>query len=307
MPARPYRPSGKTEPGALAPLVVGALAAAIVAGLIESFVAQWFSLLIIFPLAIGLAAGGFSAWQIARAKIRAPLLAGLVAGIGGLTGQVAFHAGEYLVFKFHATAEIHASQEGDAGELLDAYLEQQTGSRGFVGYLKFEAEQGTSIRRAGSSHDNGVKVSGLGSYILWLVEVLIAAITAAAMAVGRAREPFCERCKKWYGPASAVSSGAGDKAAVAAVVRAVEVHDMPGAIRAQGEATGKATSVLSLAQCPSCEESDPVLTVSVVVKSGKKTNTSRKYHTLLRIEEAKELRQVAAAKLQSPAGGAAPA
>lgn len=305
MAARPYRPSGKTDSGALPPLLLGAAAVAIGAGLIESFVAQWFSLLIVFPLAIGLAVGGFSVWRVGRAKIRAPLLAGLVAGLGGAAGQVAFHGGEYLLFRSQAIAELRSSQEGDAAGVLDTYLEQQTGSRGFVGYLKLQAQQGTSIRRAGQSHDNGVKVSGLGSYILWIVEALIAAITAAAMAAGRAREPFCERCKKWYGPATPISTGSGEKAAVAAVIRALEVHDMPGAIRAQGEAGGKATSVLLLAQCPSCEEHDPVLTVTVVVQSGKKTKTARKYQTLLRMEEAKELRQVASAR--APAAGGASA
>jgi hypothetical protein len=174
MPARPYRPSGSSDPGSLPILIAGSLVVGIAAGVVESIVGQWLHLLIVFPLLAGLAVGAFAAWLVARRRIRAPLAAAVVAGLGGLTTQLAYHVTDYVRFRAELEETVRKS-----GHTADEALEAATGSPGFTGYMIFRAEQGVTIKRAGQSSDGGTKVSGVGTFILWGVEVLLALGAAA--------------------------------------------------------------------------------------------------------------------------------
>jgi hypothetical protein len=298
MPARPYRPSGSSDPGSLPILAAGSIVVGIAAGAAESIVGQWFHLLIIFPLLVGLAVGVFAAWLVARRRIRAPLAAAVVAGLGGLTTQLAYHVTGYVRFRAELEETVRSR-----GLTVDQALERATGSAGFTGYMLFMAEQGVTIKRTGQS--SGVQVSGTGSFILWGVETLLALGAAAALARSRAMEPFCERCKLWYGAEQPISLGSPDDAHVRSVVAALDARDLPRAVEALGARTEDAQSTLTLRGCPRCEEHEPVLSYQVVTRLKKKPQVRLKYRTLLRPIEAADLRRAAAA--HPPAAPAAQA
>ncbi|HEY6006008.1 MAG TPA: hypothetical protein VIV57_24220 [Anaeromyxobacter sp.] len=300
MPARPYRPSGSSDPGSLPILIAGSIVVGIAVGVVESIVGQWFHLLILFPLLAGLAVGAFAAWLIARRRIRAPLAALVVAGLGGLTTQLAVHVADYVRFR----AELEESVQ-QRGLTVDQALEAATGSPGFTGYMLFVAEQGITIKRAGQSSDGGTKISGVGSFVLWGVEALLALGVAASMARSRALEPFCERCRLWYGADQVVSLGSPDDAHVRSVVAALDVRDLPRAVESLGARTEDAQSTLTMRGCPRCLEHEPVLTYQVVTRLKKKPQARLKYRTLLRPAEAVALREAAAA--HPPAAPAAQA
>jgi hypothetical protein len=300
MPARPYRPSGSSDPGSLPILIAGSLVVGIAAGVVESIVGQWLHLLIVFPLLAGLAVGAFAAWLVARRRIRAPLAAAVVAGLGGLTTQLAYHVTDYVRFRAELEETVRKS-----GHTADEALEAATGSPGFTGYMIFRAEQGVTIKRAGQSSDGGTKVSGVGTFILWGVEVLLALGAAASLARSRALEPFCERCRLWYGGEQVVSVGSPDDAHVRSVVAALEVRDLPRAVESLGARAEDAQSTVTLRGCPRCQEHEPVLTYQVVTRLKKKPQARLKYRTLLRPAEVADLRRAAAA--QPPAAPAAQA
>src|SRR5215471_9392206 len=173
MPTRRYEPSGKSDSGAV-PLVFGAgLIGGVLVGAVEGFVSQWLSLLILFPAVVGAVAGGLAGAQIAKRKMRAPLLAGVLAALAGAAGYATVHVVEYARFQ---------SRLGNATtEEIDRILSQKTGSTGFVGYMKWKAERGTSIKRVSES-GKGLEVSGSGSYVLWAIELLFASVIAGAIA-----------------------------------------------------------------------------------------------------------------------------
>jgi hypothetical protein len=292
VPARPYRPSGKSDPGALPALFVATLVAGALAGALLGVITHaLIDLLIIFPLLVGLAAGGVAAWRIGAGKVRAPLVAAVIGLVGGLAGQVTKYAVDYQFFR-QRVAEAFADESPgtEVGPALDEYLRQHTGSAGFVGFLKFQAEKGITLKNHG---DKGIELTGAAVWVLWIVELLIAGGTAAGLAVARAKEPFCEKCSRWYDRDEAVAEGAAER--WKDVVAAVERGDAAGALAARGERTPKARAVLRLVACSKCEAHEPVLRIVVGTRlDTKKPNEKRVYESLVRHELGRALREAAA-------------
>jgi len=48
------------------------------------------------------------------------------------------------------------------------------------------------------SSEKGTHLGQTGTYVLWLLEILLAGGVAASVPFRRAWEPFCERCEEWY-------------------------------------------------------------------------------------------------------------
>jgi len=288
MKKRPYRPSGASESGAFPVLFGGCLAVGILAGVAEALAARYLiSLFIIFPLLIGAAAGGFGAWRVARDKVRAPLAGAVAAILGALAGQATVHLMAYQGFRSEVTASMRQKGIAEPDPALDHFLQEETGRDGFLGYLELSARSGITLKKGGSK---GTKVSGLGAWILWAVELLLALGVGGWIAGDRARQPFCERCKRWYLPPEAVAVGSSKKEAWQAVLRAVERGDHAGAAAALGQPEEKATSVLRLARCPQCDTHEPVLSLAVITGTHtKKPQTRVRHETLVRADEARAL------------------
>ncbi|MFT3915060.1 MAG: hypothetical protein QM704_13350 [Anaeromyxobacteraceae bacterium] len=189
MPVAVPRPSGLSEPGAVPVLVVGCLAVGLAAGALLGVVSQWFSLLVLFPALLGFAVGVFATWRITEGRIRAPVLAGTVALCGALAAQATVHVVDYEAFRRRGAAAIRGDSPGaDVDAEIDAFLAAQTGQTGLPGFIAFRAKQGVGISRGGKT----TNFTGWGAYGLWMVELLVAGITAAWLAFDRARQPFCE-------------------------------------------------------------------------------------------------------------------
>ena len=256
MSLRRYVASGRGGPRAIVAVLGASLAAGIAVGIVEGLLDGWFSLLVLFPLLIGLAAGGLASWGVARFRLRAPLVALLLGTMGGGAGYVTTHAVNYLQFRSAVEAAMrHDSPTGvDLDAAFDEALREKTGAAGFRGYLALNAEQGVSIKRMGAS-DKGVALTGIGAWIVWLCELLIAAATAAVLAFSRAREPFCEGCEQWFGPVKHVAAGGnGGKPARKELIAALDAGDVVrGAAVFATPPTAKGAFTLSASSCPRCQ------------------------------------------------------
>jgi hypothetical protein len=67
----------------------------------------------------------------------------------------------------------------------------------FAGHVKGLADEGTSISDVGRA-DDATNIGSVGTYMLWIFELLIAVGVAGAIGWEQARQPFCERCKQWF-------------------------------------------------------------------------------------------------------------
>lgn len=178
----PYRPDGGFSSAGSAFMVAAAMVAGLVLGLIASVIGQWFYLVLLFPALIGLGMGAICKFAIRLGKVRNPLVAGLAGFMGGCMAMLTMHYCDY-----------HRS--------MDELEQKLPGVRQHLGFWRFmdlQATQGVTIGRATAGNkDKGMNLGYTGSIIYWLIEVLIVAGIAYAMARSFAAEPFCRQCRDW--------------------------------------------------------------------------------------------------------------
>ena len=68
------------------------------------------------------------------------------------------------------------------------------------GYLDLQAHYGVTIGKPGRTGDKGMNLGYYGSYIYWLVELLVVAGVTYGMVYGATKEPFCAGCEQWKRP-----------------------------------------------------------------------------------------------------------
>jgi hypothetical protein len=269
---RRYVATGRCEPLAILAVLGVALVGGAITGAVLGVVGRWLWLIVLFPLLIGGVAGGLAAWTIARHRVRAPLLVLLLGAIGGAGGYVSSHAVSYLLFRSEITAAVKwrtpSASDSDVASRIDELLMQRAGHSGFGGYLTLAAEQGVSIKRL-STQEKGEALSGIAVWILWLVELLLAAGMAGAIAHDRARKPFCEDCQTWFGvPQLAAAGGTGASLARRELHSALEIGDFDRAAAVLVAPPTTSTFVVKSSECPRCS-ADCYCTLERVTQTSK--------------------------------------
>jgi hypothetical protein len=292
--AHRYVPSGKSDPNALLIIAAASIGAGIVAGVIDGLVSQYFSLFILFPLALGLVVGAVGDRLITSKRFRRPVAALMIGLVGGAMAQSTVRVVRYEVFR-GAVAE-NMAQDPEAKALIehfgasgavDAVLTHDGAALPFLGYLSIAAKQGITVAHFGST-GKGPAFTGGAAYAIWLAEILIAAGVAAAMLRSQAKEPFCEACEGWTTHELRIGSGRGDKKSVIATVAEIEGGRFAEAARSVGVGTANAQSVYVLRQCAE-QTHDRVLEARILVAKKNKAETKVISHTVVTASEAKEL------------------
>lgn len=278
---------------------------ALVAGIVEGLVSQWLSLLLVFPLLIGVAAGGGAHWAIRSRKIRAPLAAMGIAALAGFLGETAVH---YLGYRA-ARATVAERVEGLTGTIdfvalngVDAAVDSVFAGHGvdqvppFVGYLRAAAERGITITSAhGSSSGGSPTLTGVGVYSLWVLEYLLAIGVAVLMAREQASAPFCEGCNGWYTRIEKLAVGDGHKSKFKPLKSRLETGQFADAVRELGKSDGKTAAVVLLKGCTTCNAHEPVLELhSLTALNTKKPQEHVVYRSLVTPTQAQALRTATA-------------
>lgn len=183
----PYRPDGGC-PSAGAALLVGlTIVGGLILGYVASFISQYFYLVLLFPIGIGIGLGMVGAFGISLGKVRNPLAGGIAGFVGGCVAMVGMHYFDYqrdldaFVLENPKIDKTKLAAEGD-----------------FLKFVDNRAKNGVRIGRArGGNKDKGLNLGYYGSYAYWTIELLVVAGIAFFMMRGSAAEPFCTRCKNW--------------------------------------------------------------------------------------------------------------
>lgn len=266
---KPYGPSNKVTRTGLKWLllssVIGGLAIGGLTHLISLSVAY---LIVVFPLAMGFVGGKVMVVAIRQGKVRNPAIATLFGILTGLLVYGSLHGAGYWQFKQSVseeiTKELEAASDNQSNNIIDSLLQEKTGSKGFVGYLKHNAQQGVSI-----GHLDATEITNLGetgTWIYWLIELAIIDITIAAIAYSSAKNPFCENGDQWYKHPEHIG-----------IVNPQSSENFLNLL--QNDRFGEAGKLLDplngihpanlevyLQRCPCCKFSDPILTVSSISK-----------------------------------------
>lgn len=205
-----YRASGRMSFGGFILLLLLAVIGATAMGGILFALDYYlhFYLILVFPMFAGAIAGGLLARGVYSAKVRSPLIAGLVGIICGVLMYSVYHVASYYVGFRTDMRQVYVKNVGkeptdaEFDSELDALLQDEVGDKGFVGYLKLTAKEGITITST-SSYTSTSKGETLKDNLVWGyygVEILLAALFAAFIAGRAAGEPFDEDANEWYGP-----------------------------------------------------------------------------------------------------------
>jgi hypothetical protein len=211
---KPYAcDGGTTMPGVM--MLVGALVVTgAVVGFIAHLVAQFFYLVLIFPVAIGFALGLVGARMVKQGRIRNPWLGGLAGFLGGTLAMLMMHHFDQQKFRdeafeaspdFAEVAKLPPQERTEFVASLDP-ADREASTRALRaadslwGFLDLQAHNGVTIGKPGRSGDHGLNLGYYGSYVYWLVELLIVAGITYGLVYTATMEPYCATCDQWKRP-----------------------------------------------------------------------------------------------------------
>jgi hypothetical protein len=257
-----YRPDGGCPPvGFLLAAGISA-AAALVGAWLVSFIGQWLYLILVFPLALGLAVGAVGAYGVKRGKLRSDWCASALGFLAGCLAMTAVHYFDYQRSLDNAEKDLPGARQFWA-------IQGKT----FLHYIDLAAEQGVQIGRVG--HGNGMNLGYVGSLIYWALEVLGVGVLALVMMRSAAREPFCTVCNTWK-----VERKLGQVSMPAFVVRDAIVSGEIVKLADADFADIKGRMVIKAAVCPRCQEQAPVdVRLEEVTVTSKGEQKSQLAHT----------------------------
>ena len=267
---KPYQPSNKVTSTGLKWLLLSSVIGGLAIGGLTHLISLLVYLIVLFPLGMGFAGGTVMVAAIRQGKVRNPAIATLFGILTGLLMYGSLHGAGYWQFKQLASEQITKELEGvsdnQSNNIIDTFLQEKTGSKGFLGYLKHNAQQGVSIGRLEST---GTNLGETGTWIYWLIELAIIDITIAAIAYSTAKNPFCENGDQWYKHPEHIG-----------IVNLQCSENFLNLL--QNDRFGEAGKLLDplqvihpanlevcLERCPCCKFSDPILTVSSIYKDRK--------------------------------------
>ena len=96
---RPYSSDGGFSIAGMMITMVAGMATALIVGVLAGIVGQFFYMVMLFPLMIGLAVGGAQVAVIGKSKIRNPLVCGATGLLAGMIAVTAMHYVDYWAFR----------------------------------------------------------------------------------------------------------------------------------------------------------------------------------------------------------------
>lgn len=204
-------------------LTVVSVAAGLAVGVVAGIISRFFHLIILFPIAEGMLVALVLNFGVRKLRLRAPLLAALVGALGGFAAWAGCFVTGYVSTRLEMRPDLTGRLAQDLGvapeavdpELVEALIDFGLASEGgknpavqppsagggraghvaaFRGYVGLRAAN-TSIGRGGSK---GSTIPPGAAYLLWLVELGLAAGVAGASARSTAQGAFCEACDQFY-------------------------------------------------------------------------------------------------------------
>lgn len=267
-----FKTDGGFEPSGILILIIGMAAAAMLMGGIAYWVSQYFYLVLLFPIAIGVAIGlvGFKIIKTARIRnMGLVMVIGLMAGVlsmgtmhylGFMEYQKYFttlsdNEKEFLALPSEKQQEIMAqAPEADRAD-MQMFLASHSASQSFPAYMDQQAKIGVRLGKVGRS---GSSIGYTGSIIYWILETCFVAVFIILLVRDAVGQPYCTRCHVW----KENMGGFTWKADLEPVQNAFETGRMPElakSICVDSKSAGPTAKALSLDyfECSKCHTMSP--------------------------------------------------
>ncbi len=193
-----YRPTNKVPFSGLQWLIGASLLGGITIGAITFLLTYLIYFAFIFPIAMGTIGGKVMTYAIQKGKVRNPLLSSLFAGVSGLAIYGSLFWGAYWRFQQRFPQLLSPLEQESiysSGKSIDEYLQDKTGRTGFLGYVKYSAQEAVVIREAVKGD---FAFNETLNWLYWLVELSIIEGIIITFSYSAAKKPFCEACDVWY-------------------------------------------------------------------------------------------------------------
>ena len=265
---KPYQPSNKVTSTGLKWLLLSSVIGGLAIGGLTHLISLLVYLIVVFPLVMGFTGGKVMVAAIRQGKVRNPAIATIFGVITGLVLYGSLHGAGYWQFKQSVseqiTKELEAASGNQSNNIIDTFLQEKTGSKGFVGYLKHNAQQGVSIGPLDATETTNLGETG--TWIYWLIELAIIDITIAAIAYSSAKNPFCENGDQWYKHPEHIGIVNPQCSEKFLNLLQNDRFGEAGKLLDPLQGIHPANLEVYLQRCPCCKFSDPILTVSSISK-----------------------------------------
>lgn len=246
---QPYQPDGGFNLEGL-PLLLGALGGAAVAlGWLASFVGQWLYLIILFPLLVGLVLFWVGKEMGRFAKMRNPLLGGLIGLLSAIVGMGSNHYFDYLRFMEERNAIVSLVPGRRVQGKDAALLAKIKKVSDFRSFMEFSAREGITI--SGREGRGAFNLGYVGTWIYWLIELSVVAIMAAGGLISGAQEPFCTACNSWKYVRQMGTWSADQEGTLLAIIKRGDLAKLPPTFPG-------GPLVMSVASCLNCGPREPI-------------------------------------------------
>lgn len=210
---KPYSAENGYELNHLTLLFLALLGTGAVLGFAVDFISQWFYLVILFPLLMGLALGYVGSKVCFSQKIRNPLAAGIIAIVACILVDIGMHGLSYYRFQkvmsevdesvktFLALPAEEQAKSVEESNLdpasradYEALVEASKVHSFIPDFFTYQAKQGVAISRHGGK---GTNLGFYGTFIYWLLELGFMIYPCFSAIRETCREPYCGRCHNW--------------------------------------------------------------------------------------------------------------
>ncbi|MFM7602719.1 MAG: hypothetical protein ACKO7R_16235 [Pseudanabaena sp.] len=286
---RTYQPSNIAPSQGVAILAISSLVSGAAIGGATAFISKFIYFIVLFPIAMGFVSGAAMGFAVKKGKIRNPITALGLGILGGLVTYGSLMYGQYINFQNEVETTLerkyNVTDKNQANEQINNLLQQETGSSGFVGFVKMSAKEGITISRRGSSFE----IKDNFAYLLWLIELGIVGFLAASIPFKSANEPFNEQANEWYGEKQWV--GSATEESKEELIRLLNMDDISGAAALLSSQTDLPTPRIDVYSQSSAGVafSDSVITVSYISTNAKKQQESKDLLTGLVSESQRSL------------------
>jgi hypothetical protein len=189
-------------------LIIGSALLGIAIGILAYFVSN----LIYYIFAFSLVAGGatmISYYKLLQfAKVRHSIIAAIMGLITGLSVALAYYTTPYWTlrneFITNAQKNYQVSAER-ASAAFDKILVEETGTGGFIGYMKLRAKEGDQftnyvVENGMPIHEFSFTLKSTWAWIYWLLETAFFSIPTAWIGYDVGKRAFSESANDWYNP-----------------------------------------------------------------------------------------------------------
>ncbi len=210
-------------------LILGAGAVAAAAVALGLYVAsRTFYPIVLAPIIAGLIVGVPIGKAALAGKVRSTVLIGLAGLLAGVGGVIGYHYLSYSIgFPNDIRSELEfvgAPTDDETVERTRSFiLEDETGSDGFLAFVKLEAQNGLTVSGSSSS-DSGIALEGTAAWIYYGVEALIIAAVSLFTARVSGTAEWDEETRQFF--TKRKSQGFAGMEFAGRVERALEAQDM---------------------------------------------------------------------------------